>query len=183
MNEKNCLYTNFLSGDESALEEIVREYKNGLILFVNGFVRNIDTAEDLTEDVFVKLIVKKPRLRDNSKFKSWLYSVARNVSYDYLRKNKSNDNLEDYESELYSDEELLTDFFKEQQRIIVHKSLSKLNNDYYSVIYLEYFENMTIKEIAKVLNKTTRQVSNISYRAKQLLKAELIKEGVDYEGL
>ncbi|MCQ2440732.1 MAG: hypothetical protein MJ076_02400 [Clostridia bacterium] len=51
-------YRRFLKGDEEGFVEIVRDYKDGLILYLNGFVKNISVAEELTEDTFVKLGIK-----------------------------------------------------------------------------------------------------------------------------
>ena len=48
-------YRRFLDGDESGIIEIIRDYKDGLILFLNGFTQNIHIAEELAEDTFVKL--------------------------------------------------------------------------------------------------------------------------------
>ncbi len=54
-------YRRFLDGDDEGIVEIVGDYKDGLILFLNGYVKNIFLAEELTEDTFFRLIVKKPR--------------------------------------------------------------------------------------------------------------------------
>lgn len=54
-------YRRFLSGEDEGLIEIVEEYKDGLILYLNGYVNNIYIAEELTEDTFFRLITKKPQ--------------------------------------------------------------------------------------------------------------------------
>ena len=53
-------YRRFLEGDDKGLVEIVGDYKDGLILYLNGYVNNIFIAEELTEDTFFRLITKKP---------------------------------------------------------------------------------------------------------------------------
>jgi DNA-directed RNA polymerase specialized sigma24 family protein len=67
-------YRRFLEGDDDGLVEIVREYKDGLMLFLNTYVRNITVAEDLAEDTFVRLVTKKPSFRGTSSFRTWLYA-------------------------------------------------------------------------------------------------------------
>lgn len=54
-------YRRFLEGDENGIVEIIRDYKDGLILYLNGFTRNVCIAEELMEETFVKLVVKKPK--------------------------------------------------------------------------------------------------------------------------
>lgn len=63
-------YRRFLSGDDEGLTEIVRDYKDGLMLYLNGFVNNISTAEELMEETFFKIITKKPRFREKNPFKT-----------------------------------------------------------------------------------------------------------------
>ena len=59
-------YRRFLDGDDEGLAEIVREYKDGLILYLNGYVNNLYIAEELTEDTFFRLITRKPKFSGNS---------------------------------------------------------------------------------------------------------------------
>ncbi len=62
-------YRRFLGGDDEGLAEIVREYKDGLILYLNGYVNNLYIAEELTEDTFFRLITRKPKFSGKSTFK------------------------------------------------------------------------------------------------------------------
>lgn len=80
-------YRRFLEGDDNGFVEIVRDYKDGLIFYLNSFTNNIYIAEDLAEDTFVKLGIKKPRYTKKASFKTWLYAIGRNVAIDYMRKN------------------------------------------------------------------------------------------------
>ena len=75
MDNGACSYRRFLDGDDKGLVELVGEYKDGLILFLNGYVNNISVAEELTEETFFRLITKKPRYSGKSTFKSWLYAI------------------------------------------------------------------------------------------------------------
>ena len=53
-------YRRFLNGDDNGITEIIRDYKDGLMLFINRYVNNIHIEEELTEDTFFKLVTKKP---------------------------------------------------------------------------------------------------------------------------
>lgn len=74
-------------------------------------------------------------------------------------------------------------YIREEQKIMLHKVLSKIKYDYSQVLYLKFFEDLTNEQIAVVMKKTKRQIENLIYQAKQSLKSELDKEGFQYEGL
>ncbi len=79
-------YRRFLDGDDDSFVEIIKTYKDGLMLYLNTYVKSIHTAEDLMEDTFVRIVTKKPRFSGKSSFKTWLYAIGRNIAVDYLRK-------------------------------------------------------------------------------------------------
>ncbi|WP_363293571.1 RNA polymerase sigma factor [uncultured Ruminococcus sp.] len=78
-------YNRFLSGDKSGLEEIIRLYSDSLTLYICTLVGNIDDAREIMTETFIKLYMKKPKFSGKSLFKTWLYSIARHTSYDYLK--------------------------------------------------------------------------------------------------
>lgn len=181
-NGAEC-YRRFLDGDDNGIVEIIRDYKDGLILYLNGFVGNIHTAEELMEDTFVKLVVKKPRFSEKFSFKTWLYTIGRNAALDYLRRNSKKSDTPVDELEIADKENLELSYIREEQKIMVHRALANLKADYRQVLYLSFFEELSNEETAAVMRKTKRQVENLIYRAKQALKIELEKEGFTYEGL
>ena len=178
-------YRRFLDGDDNGLEDIVRDYKDGLILYLNGFVNNIYIAEDLMEETLFKLIIKKPRFNEKYSFKTWLYRIGHNVAIDYIRHNSkykisSLDNLENIVADEYN---LERTYIKKENKIIIHNALKKINSEYHQILWLLYFEEFTNKDIESIMRKNSRQITNLLYRAKKSLKEELQKEGFDYEKL
>ena len=176
-------YRRFLDGDDKGIAEIVENYKDGLILYLNGYVNNVFIAEELTEDTFFRLLIKKPRYSGKSTFKSWLYAIGRNVAIDFVRHNSKqlNTPIEDMENYLSEEQSLERSYIKEERKIAIHKALSKLSVDYRTVLWLVFFEGLSNKEVAIVLRKNDRQVRNLLYRAKQSLKSKLEEEGFAYE--
>ena len=174
-------YRRFLDGDESGLVEIIKDYKDGLILYLNGFVSNLHTAEELAEDTFVKLGVKKPRDNKKCSFKTWLYTIARNVAIDYLRKNRRN-SVEEL-TEFIGGESLESEYIREEQKIIVHRAMLKLKPEYRQVLWLIYFEGMKNKDASIIMKKSVHGIEVLVSRARQALKSELEKEGFTYEEL
>ena len=172
-------------GDENALVEIIKDYKDGLIFYLNSFVGNIQIAEELAEETFVLLGTKKPKDKGNGSFKTWLYTIGRNITIDYLRKNSRRNEISiDECTELsIATEEFESLYIKEQQRIIVHHAMSRLKSEHRQVLWLVYFEGFNQKQVASVMKKSVHSIEQLVYRAKDSLKKQLEKEGYTYEEL
>jgi RNA polymerase sigma factor (sigma-70 family) len=177
-------YRRFLDGDDNGFVEIIRDYKDGLILYINGFVENVYVAEELTEDTFVKIVTKKPKYLGKSSFKTWLYAIGRNVAIDYLRKHSQIVlSLDDCHKIMQEEESLEQSYLKEERKIIVHQALRQLKPEYRQILWLIYFENFSNKEAAAVMKKSVHNIETLVYRARLSLKSELDKEGFVYEEL
>ncbi|HOR21515.1 MAG TPA: RNA polymerase sigma factor [Ruminococcus sp.] len=177
-------YRRFLDGDDAALNELIRSYSDGLTLYINSITRNICIAEELTEEVFVELCVKRPRFSGKSTFKTWLFAIARHTAIDWLRKaeKKRLVPIDDYYN-MADKEDIEREYLKTEQKAQLHKALDRINPDHAQVLYLVYFENFSNSETADIMKKSNRQIENLLYRAKQSLKEELRREGFVYEEL
>lgn len=135
------------------------------------------------EDVFVKLVTKRPRFWGKSSFKTWLYTIGRNVAIDYLRRSSKIHEASMDEFYDIADEEanLEQAYIKQERKIFVHRALQKIKPEYRQVLYLLFFEQFDNDEVAQIMKKSKRQVENLVYRAKMSLKSELEKEGLIYE--
>ena len=177
-------YNRFINGDNDGMTEVIREYKDGLSLYINSMVRNICEAEELMEETFVELIMKKPKFSGKSSFKTWLYAIGRNITYDYLKKRSKNYDLPIDELYDISDEENLErSYIQQEQNIALYRALGSVNTDYGQALHLVYIEGLSIKEAAQVMKKTKKQVENLVCRGKKAMRAQLEKEGFVYEGL
>lgn len=180
-------YERFLQGEKEGLVEIIREYKDGLIFYINSIVKDLVVAEELAEDVFVKLAVKKPKDKKNAGFKTLLYTIGRNVAIDYYRKNKKK-----IERELSIEEtgdlgeegaDPLEIYLKNEEKRQLHQAMKRLKAEYRMVLWLVYFEDVSHKDVANIMKKSVHGIDTLVYRARLKLKEELGKEGFSYEGL
>jgi len=176
-------YRRFLSGDDDGLAAIVNEYREGLILYLQSLVANLYMAEELAEETFFRLMVKKPRFSGKSSFKSWLYAIGRHVAIDHLRRNAklADTRVEDMAEYLADETDLERAYIRSEQRIRLHRAMEKLIPDYRQVLWLVYFEELSHEEVGTVMKKNSRQITNLLYRAKQSLRTELEKEGFSDE--
>lgn len=179
MDNGESSYHRFLDGDKDALTEIIKAYKDGLTYFINGITNNLTVAEDIVQETFIKLYVKKPRFNGKSSFKTWLYRIGRNTAVDYIRHRRKTDLFSLDESMEYTQ----SDYFMEERNIILHKAISRLKPEYSQILWLTYFEGMNNDEVSAILRKSKNNTSVLLHRAKEALKKELIMEGLDDEDI
>ena len=174
-------YERFLAGDESGLAEIIQDYSDGLILYLNSFVNQISTAELLAEDTFVRLAVKKPRDRGKGSFRTWLYAIGRNIAIDHLRRQNRHKTVSLEDAAQWQDEQQAIEaaYIREESRIRVHRAMEALKPEYRQVLWLVYFEGFSCREAAGVMGKSVHAAETLAYRARLALKALLEQEGFD----
>lgn len=172
-------------GDENGLVEIIKEYKDGLIFYLNSIVGNIHAAEELAEDTFVLLGTKKPRDKGTGSFKTWLYTIGRNIAIDSLRRRRKVCELSEAEyADISADVASLEDsYLLEERKITVHRALNSLKPEYRQVLWLMYFEDLSAKETACIMKKSAHGIETLVYRARKSLKLTLETEGFIYEEL
>ena len=165
--------------------ELIRDYRDGLIFYLDTYVHDIRTAEELAEDTFVLLGVKKPKDKGKSSFKTWLYTIGRNIALGYLRKKRRRGDIPlDSCGELTSDEISLEEaYIREERRITVHRAMKTLSPDQRRILWLVYFEGLTVSEAAVLMKRSAHAAETLAYRARKALKAKLLEEGFVYEDL
>lgn len=178
------LYKRYLSGDDSALTELIRAYSGGLTDFLTGISGSEALAEELTEEVFFRLVTRRPRFRGEGAFRTWLYSIGRNLALDSLRRQKrlAPEPPEDH-PELKAPESPEGDLLRQERALTVRRALANLSPDYRQALELIYFQGFTNEEAARIMRKTRRQMDNLLYRAKKTLAGRLEKEGITHEDL
>lgn len=121
-----------------------------------------NSAEDIFQDVFLSLAQNYKKIKSDSHLKHWLIRTSINRSISYNRKSKRNGEITENES--YSDDTALHD---------LKSIIEALPEKYRTVIFLCCYEGYTVKEAAKILNKSEGTVKSQLFRAKKLLKKEL----------
>lgn len=177
-------YRRFLDGDDNGIVELVRDYKDGLILYLFSYVKNMQTAEDLAQETFLKIAVDRPRFHGRSSFKTWLFTIGQNKACDYIRKISKRKNVSIDECfGLESDTDIELECLLDEQKMMLYKSINKLNDEYRQSLVLSYFEGFDNAEIAKIMHKNKRQIESLLYNARKSLKKELERSGFQYEEL
>ena len=184
MDNGESSYRRFLAGDDSGMAELVREFRDGLMLYLRSYTDDINTAEDCVQDTFIRLAVKKPKFSGKSSFKTWLYTIGRNIAVDHKRHDHRNRYVSlDDQSSLSDETDLEQSYLITEQKINLRHAMCRLKDDYQQVLYLTYFEDFSNEESAKITGRSKKQIENLLYNARKALKTELEKEGFNYENI
>lgn len=176
-------YEAFCAGDKSAFDELMTEFQQGLIYFLQGYVHSPETAEDLAEDTFVELLLHKGRFRGQSSFKTFLFSVARHKAIDHLRREKRRPAVGLGEIAERSDDAMGPEevYLANEQAAQIAKAIQQIQPEYQEVLRLLYLERLRYDEIAVLMHKNKKQIDNLAYRARQALKNSLGREAIFFE--
>ena len=82
------LYQKYLKGDNNAFEKLVIKYKDNIIYFISRYTKNTEIAEDISQDVFVYILLNKEQYDFKYSFKTYLYMIAKCRAINYIKKEK-----------------------------------------------------------------------------------------------
>ena len=169
-------------GDRIVIAELYRHYYLNLFHFLYYRVGDRQTAEDLTSEVFLRMLNFIGSFNPpSSTFGSWLFEIARNLATDHFRRMGIRNDV-DLEEEMHShkDEDPLTGVERGLTNEILRKALHKLNDDQRDVIVLRFVAGMHIGEVAEALNKSEDAIKGLQRRALAALRSILIDWEVSY---
>lgn len=176
-------YRRFLDGEERAFDEVLREYFDGLLFFINGYLHDLHAAEDIAIDVFLQLIVHPTRYHFKVSLKTYLYMMGRSRALNELKRRARHATMPLDEAvgvHAEDEETLLQEVLADERARAVHAAMSRLDERFRSVLHLIYFDGMSYEEAGRVMKLSRKQVDNLLLRAKAALRAELGGEGSDW---
>jgi RNA polymerase sigma-70 factor, ECF subfamily len=163
------------AGANEALTDLYNHYFERIYRFVYYRVSHKETAEDLTEEVFVKVFDKLKGLEQPAAFEGWLFQIARNKVIDYYRSKKQTVALEEVENTLEYETNIVDIVNLKTEQLVFIKLLKELNPEQQQVIKLKFLEDIDNPIIAEMMNKTEGAIRVIQHRAITRLK-ELIDQ-------
>lgn len=177
-------------GRELAFRELVRRYERPVFSLVFRMVRDRETAEDLSQDAFVKVLNHIDKYSPEFKFSSWLFKIANNVAIDHLRRRRldtismdgsphasSASEVEATTFNIESDQEsALEELEAKELGSAIERAIAGLRPEYRSCIMLRHVEGRSYEEIAATLDLPLGTVKTYIHRARHELRLAL--EGV-----
>ena len=191
-NDDVQLIQRVLEGDDNAFSVLVRKYQKQVHALAWRKIGDFHTAEEITQDTFLKAYKKLPTLKEPQRFDSWLYVIAANCCSSWLRKKRvwtqplekleetDNDHIQTgtYSGYVAAENERTN---AEAQRDVVKKLLARLQESERTVITLHYFGEMSCTEIGTFLGVSANTIKSRLRRAQQRMKKEepMIREALE----
>lgn len=156
---------------ESIFHRLYDAYHQDVFQFLIYMVKNRSVAEDLSHEVYVRVLKSYERFQGRSSEKTWLFAIAKNVAIDYFRKNsvRSSHTFDAFNWETESlvspskTPEVLTELNDEMRQLL--DALEECTGDQKMVIVMRYFQELSIAETAAILNWTEGKVKTTQHRA------------------
>lgn len=163
-------------GDNHSFGKLYDYHFDAIFRFIYYRTNHQQTAEDLTEEVFLKAYRSLVNLKGGTEtLRGWLYSIARNTIIDHYRKAKETVDLDALE-QLPSYEDSVVDRLEaSDDTLALLETLKKLSPEQQIILKLRFFEDLSITEIATTLNKSEGNIRIIQHRGLQQLKKLLAK--------
>jgi len=177
-----------LSGKELAFEEIIKKYEKKIYGFIYKMVREECSAEDLTQEVFIKVYQNIESFDMNKTFVTWLYTIAKNTTFNYLKKSNRvkftqiHENM-DYtmKGDLKINENPEALYEEKEKLVYLYRIIHRLPLKYRELILLKYVEKLSYKKISEQLNISVTTVESRLYKARQKLIKAIDKDGKNRE--
>jgi RNA polymerase sigma-70 factor (ECF subfamily) len=177
-NDKDLFYIQKVkAGDFRSFSAIVSKYQNMVFTIVLKIVENREDAEDITQEIFIKVFKSIQQFREDAEFSTWLYRIAYNTTLSELRKRKLfftsiNDGL-------ITINELFTDGNNEEETEIklqyLDKAMKKLPPDEIFLLTLHYMNSRSVEDISNISNLTVSNVKVKLHRIRKKLAVEIQK--------
>ncbi|HDQ26373.1 MAG TPA: sigma-70 family RNA polymerase sigma factor [bacterium] len=168
-------------GSEAAMNELIKKYQKRVYNMVYGMCVNYDTAWDVSQEVFIKVVRNIDSFRGDSSFWTFLYRVTMNAFYDFKRKEKVRSRVANYTDTKAEDEKRVfevrdmlnieEDFEKKEAKERIKEALDGLTDVQKEVFMLKNMEGLKIREISAVLKISDGTVKSHLSRATEKIKS------------
>jgi RNA polymerase sigma-70 factor, ECF subfamily len=172
-------------GNEKAFRQLVDVYRQLVVNTCNGLLHNTEDAEDVAQEVFIEVYRSVDKFRADSKISTWLYRIAVNRSLNFIRDNKRHKWFRSFEEAVESKiaehrhwisgkaDDPGFNLENSQRTLILHEAIDSLPKNQRVAFTLNKYEDLSYKEIAKVMDLSVSSVESLIHRAKKNLQKKL----------
>jgi RNA polymerase sigma-70 factor (ECF subfamily) len=174
-------------GREDAYRELIKRYERPVFSLIFRMVRDKETAEDLAQETFIKVLNNIDRYRPEFKFSSWLFKIANNITIDHLRRRQLDTiSIEGAPDAITAEraratavtvtsggESALEELESRELGEAIEKAIARLRPEYRACIILRHVEDYSYDEIAEIVKLPLGTVKTYIHRARQELREYL----------
>jgi len=180
------LISRLKNGDAKALEQLMHSYQDFVFTLAKQIVKSESAAEELTQDVFIKVFKKIDTFAERSKFSTWLYTITYRSCLNFLEKKQivfsitdiENENkTEDQDQFFINDNQIVENFAYEEseKQKIIWSAIDELPIQQGIIITLHYLQQFSVREISEMLVLPANTIKTHLFRGRNLLKSLLLK--------
>lgn len=173
-----------LQGDTNAFAFLVDKYKTMIFTLALKMVKSREEAEEISQDTFIKAFKNLSKFKGESKFSTWLYKIGYRTALDSLKKHKekySTDTIDEITfNKIKSTENILEGIERKERAEIINNCILRLPEDERTILWMFYFDELSLKEIIAITNFSEANVKVKLHRARKRLLS-VIKQNVEPE--
>ena len=187
LDEDQVLIQKVLEGNKSSFEQLMRKYNRKIYNFIFRMVRDKEITNELTQDFFIKIFSVINKYNFEYKFSTWACRICYNLVIDYIRRNQmkldslDNPNLSPKQminSDNYVSQDGFYNLDREELKNYVWKVVEQIPSKYRELVLLRYLQEMKYEEIAQITSLPVGTVKNRIFKAKEILRSEMEKDGL-----
>ena len=168
-----------LKGDNAAFGYFVDIYQDMAMTIAYRVCGNVQDAEDIVQDAFVKAFHNLNTFKSGSKFSTWFYSIVYNTAVTQIRSSSYNIQYVDYEqmdvSDMYTDFDTMSEIEEDEKRRMINRAMERIPRDEAMILTLFYLEDNSLKDIVRITGLTEANIKVKMHRARKRMYDILIK--------
>jgi RNA polymerase sigma-70 factor (ECF subfamily) len=181
-NNNDQLYiAKVINGDTNSFAYLVDNYKDMVYSLAYKMTKNKEESEEVSQDTFIKAYKNLNKFKGESKFSTWLYRIAYHTSLDQIKKNKNNNaTFEIHEvtlNQIQSADDILQGIERKERAKIMDECLLRLPEEERSILWMFYYDALSLKEIVEVTSLSEANVKVKLHRARKRLLT-IVEENV-----
>lgn len=184
LDEDQTLITEIVKGDKRSFEKLMKKYNRRIYNFIYRMIRDEESSIELTQEFFIKIYTVMYKYNFQYKFSTWAYRICYNLVIDYIRKNQVQ--IDSLDTKDIKQKQILDhtgtmskdgyqNLEKEEIKSIVWKVVDTIPVKYRELILLRYLQGLKYDEIAEFTGLPVGTVKNRIFKAKEILKMEMLK--------
>lgn len=181
--DEKALIEGLINSDDKAFDKLIDLYGNNILRLCYMRTSQMEVAEDLTQETLIGIFKYIGKFKGKSSLKTWVYKIAINNCNKYqtkLAKEKVTVTYVDFSDEgekiIVEQDSEIDEYLKESNKEIIFEGLSIINYKYREVIYMFYYDELSVKDIGSILNKNENTIKTLLRRGRSELAKVLRKE-------